>query len=59
VKETKTNLEEGLKALLRSLFLEAFLLFSTEVARLFGLLYLVKHRLELNCRTQGRHATEC
>jgi len=44
-----TYLEEGKKALLCSLFLEAFLLFGTEVARLLGLLYLVEHSFELNC----------
>ena len=55
---TKTYLEEGVKALFRGLFLEAFLLFGTEVARLFGLLYLVEHGLELNCRSQSRHAVE-
>jgi hypothetical protein len=45
----KTYLEEGMEALFCSLFLEAFLLFRTEVARLFGLLYLVEHGFELNC----------
>ena len=44
-----THLEEGVEALFRGLFLQAFLLFGTEVARLFGLLYLVEHGLELNC----------
>jgi hypothetical protein len=55
---TKTYLEQGVKALFRGLFLEALLLFSAEVARLFGLLYLVEHGLELNCRAQCRHAVE-
>ena len=47
---TKTYLEERLEALLSGLFLEAFLLFGAEVARLFGLLYLVENSLEFNCR---------
>ncbi len=55
---TKTYLEEGMKAFFRGLLLEAFLLFGAEVARLFGLLYLVEHGLELNCRSQSRHAVE-
>lgn len=46
---TKAYLEKGMEALFSSLFLEAFLLFRTEVARLFGLLYLVEHGFELNC----------
>lgn len=50
-RRTKTYLEEGMEALFCSLFLEAFLLFRTEVARLFGLLYLVEHGFELNCRS--------
>lgn len=45
----KTYLEERLEALFSSLFLEAFLLLRTEVARLFGLLYLVEHGFEFNC----------
>jgi hypothetical protein len=45
----KTYLEEGVEALFCSLFLKAFLLFGTEVARLFGLLYLVEHGFELDC----------
>jgi hypothetical protein len=48
-RRTETYLEEGMEALFCSLFLEAFLLFRTEVARLFGLLYLVKHSFELDC----------
>jgi hypothetical protein len=46
---TRTYLEERLEALFCSLFLEAFLLLRTEVARLFGLLYLVEHGFEFNC----------
>ena len=57
-KRTKTYLEERLEALLCGLFLEALLLFGTEVARLFGLLYLVENSLEFNCRPQSRHAAE-
>ena len=55
---TETYLEEGMKALFRGLFFETFLFFSTEVPRLFGLLYLVEYGLELNCRPQSRHAVE-
>jgi hypothetical protein len=47
-------LEEGLETLFRGLLLEAILLLGTGVARLFGLLYLVKHGLELNCGPQRR-----
>jgi hypothetical protein len=48
-----------MEALFCGLFLEAFLLFRAEVARLFGLLYLVEHGFELNCRSQSRHAVRC
>lgn len=55
-KKKRSYFEECMEALFCSLFLEAFLLFRTEVTGLFGLLYLVEHGFELNCRSQSRHA---
>ncbi len=56
--DRRTYLEEGLEALLCGLLLEAFLLFGTEGTGLFGLLYLVEHGLELNCRSYSRYTKQ-